>query len=280
MPLVEGVRAVSFTACGVFSASTNGLLVHQTGAAQDKVRLSWVDRNGALIRVAGDPIPTPLGSLDFSTDRRRLVVSIPSATAQGSDIWIQDMTRDVRTPLTSSPRIKRAAVWSPDGRTIVFDARRESPTGPQNLHRQRADSGGPEELLHSDDANNSPTSWSPDGKFLLYTRRAGTGPSDIFVLPEPLGAVGAHKPFGFLTSRFSEGSGQFSPDGRAVAYQSNEAERTEILGGAIPRSRQEGADFDGGRQQASLASRRQGDLLHRARRPVDGRRVDRDGRLD
>jgi eukaryotic-like serine/threonine-protein kinase len=235
IPLVEGVRTVSFTACGVFSASTNGLLVHQSGAAEDKVRLSWVDRSGATIRAAGDPIRAPLGSLHFSPDGKRLAISIPSATtSQGSDIWIQDMARDVRTPLTSSPRVKRAAVWSPDGRTIVFDARRDSPGGRQNLYRQRLDGTEPEELLHSDDVNNSPTSWSPDGRFLLYTRGGSGAPLDIFVLPEPLGPAGARKPMGFLVSRFGEASGQFSPDGRSVAYHSNEAERNEIWVAPFP----------------------------------------------
>jgi Tol biopolymer transport system component len=228
LTLVENVRSVRFTSCGVFSVSTNGLLIHQSGAADVDRRLTWVDRAGKPIRTAGDPIRSTVGSFHLSLDQKQLSLSLQSGTTKGSEIWIQDMTRNVRTPLTSSARVKRAAVWSPDGQMVVFDGRRDGQVGPQNLYRSLSNGGRPEELLYADDTNKNPTSWSPDGKLLLYTAGGGAAGTDVLVLPDPLGPPGPRKPFGFLTSRFSESSAQFSPDGRSVAYSSNEPERAEI----------------------------------------------------
>jgi Tol biopolymer transport system component len=142
------------------------------------------------------------------------------------------VARGLRTRFTFDPAAELNAVWSPDGGTIVFDSSRK---GTSDLYRKRSNGTGNEELLYADSLRKLPTSFSPDGKFLLYytTNVPKTG-FDIWVLPDPLGPPGVSKPYPFLRTRFNEFFGQFSPDGKWVAYQSDETGRYEIYATPFP----------------------------------------------
>jgi Tol biopolymer transport system component len=120
-----------------------------------------------------------------------------------------------------------SAVWSPDGRTILFNSTRK---GHFDLYRRPSDGSGPEELLYADNCEKRPADYSPDGRFLLYFAScdAKTG-SDLWVLPLKPEQPGAPlKPFPFVQTPALELDGQFSPDGRWIAYKSNESGRDEI----------------------------------------------------
>jgi Tol biopolymer transport system component len=159
----------------------------------------------------------------FSPDGTRVLYRKSGPNGTDSDLWLLDLARGVSTRFTFGPRSVDVAAWSPDGSEIVFSSNRN---GVFDLYRKPANSARDEELLMKSDKNKYPWSWSRDGRFLLYTEaepgRAGN--EDIWVLP----MQGDGKPFPFATTRFNETEPQFSPDGKWVAYASNETGRLEI----------------------------------------------------
>jgi Tol biopolymer transport system component len=168
--------------------------------------------------------PARFNRLNFSPDRKNLAVSIP--TGSNMDIWLYDVARGLRTRFTFDPASELDAVWSPDGRTIVFASNRN---GHFDLYRKSANGSAAEEPLYIDNLDKRPTSISPDGKFLLYhTSGDPTTGSNLWILPEPLGPPGTAKPYALLQSQSNELNGMFSPDGHWIAYQSDETGHPEI----------------------------------------------------
>jgi len=258
VPLAEQVQSVlnSGTA-GAFSVSTSGLLAYRGGAAAAGEVPTWFDRNGKSGSTIGDP--ADIRDFAFSPDRKSGAAAIRD---RGNvDVWTYDITRGLRTRLTfdggASP------VWSPDGRTIAFTSNRK---GHLDLYRKSADGAGADELLYADDQDKTPTSWSPDGKILLYhTNTLKTG-YDIWALPltpERPGAPLRAAPL--LQTPFGEASAQFSPDGRWIAYASNESQRIELYIMAFPVP----ATGPGARRQISTAGVGPGPVRWRS----DGREV-------
>jgi Tol biopolymer transport system component len=256
VPLAEEVPHMFATKSswyGLFSASETGLLAYQTGLGSGNLLLTWMDPNGKRLATAGDP--TNLGRIQISPDQKSAAVAVTEGN--NTDIWIYDLAHNLRTRFTFDPAVEREAVWSPDGRSIVFSSNRK---GHFDLYRKASDETGVEELLYSDGLDKYPTSWSPDGKFLLYW--ACCDPKNGFhswVLPLTAGA----KPFALLETPINEWNPQFSPDERWVAYQSTESGRGEIY--VVPFGPEGGAT--GGKRQVSTA----GGVLSRWRR--DGKEL-------
>jgi serine/threonine protein kinase len=206
-----------------FSASNNGELVYAAGSAAAR-QLTWFDRSGKRIGSLGEP--ADMTRLFLSPDRKSLTVSINDPASRNGDIWIYDVARGLPTRFTFDPAAELDAVWSPDGGTVVFDSSRK---GEADLYRKKSNAAGSEELLYADNLGKLPSSWSADGRFLLYyTNNDPNTGFDLWVLPDPLGPAGASKPYPFLRTQFAERNGQFSPDGKWVAYESNESGRMEI----------------------------------------------------
>jgi Tol biopolymer transport system component len=133
-----------------------------------------------------------------------------------NDIWVLDLSRGVRTRLTFGPVANTSPVWSPDGKWIAYASPR---TGRFNLYRKPSDGSGAEELLLTDDQGIDPSDWSHDGKYLIYTRGGPTG--QTWALP----LQGERKPSMVL----SRGAfAKFSPDGRWLAYTSDESGAFEV----------------------------------------------------
>jgi dipeptidyl aminopeptidase/acylaminoacyl peptidase len=137
------------------------------------------------------------------------------------------VARGLRTRFAFDPALARYQAWSPDGSRIVFILYRK---GHFDLYQKAASGAGSEELLLESNLDKNPTSFSPDGRFLLYNVLDPKTRQDVWVLP----LEGGQKPFPFLQTEFSEYNGQFSPDGRWVAYQSNESGRNEIYVASFP----------------------------------------------
>ena len=136
------------------------------------------------------------------------------------DIWLLDLERDgLPTRFTFDAAADVVPVWSPDGSRVAFSSSRQ---GNLDLYQKASSGAGAEELLLADDGNSIPTSWSPDGRFLLYSR-VGLQ-SDIWVLP----LFGDRKPFPFVQMPANQGNARFSPDGRWIVYTSIESGRTEV----------------------------------------------------
>jgi Tol biopolymer transport system component len=159
----------------------------------------------------------------FSPDGTRVLYRRSAPNLSDSDLWLLDLARDVSTRFTFGPRSVDVAAWSPDGNEIIFSANRN---GVFDLYRKPANSARDEEALMKSDKNKYPWSWSKDGRFLLYTESlpSATSNEDVWVLP----MQGGGKPFPFAATRFQETEPAFSPDGKWVAYTSNETGRMEV----------------------------------------------------
>ncbi len=140
------------------------------------------------------------------------------------DIWSFDVPRRAWNRITFDPRDDIFSLWSPDGRSMVFSSNRIS--GIMNIYRKLlSGSPGSEELLLTSPQINWATDWSHDGRFLLFDSiDAKRGGPDIWALP----LEGERKPFEVVHTEFNEQAGQFSPDGKWIAYQSDKSGHSEI----------------------------------------------------
>jgi len=175
----------------------------------------WVDANGetsSLLEERGS-----YANPRLSPDGTRLSLTV---LRDGNwDIWVYDLERGVSTRLTFDEASDTEQIWSPDGEYLVFSSDRN---GADNLYRKRADGSGELERLTESQSAQWATSWSADGRFITYIDSQNV--FDLSVIP----LEGEHNPEVFLSTPFVEANGAFSPDGRWLAYVSNESGQFEI----------------------------------------------------
>ncbi len=213
--LADGVAGDDGFQKSAVSVAATGLVAYRTSAGSQR-QLTWFDRSGTARGAASDPDGTLLDPR-VSPDGRRVAVT---RTVQGNtDLWLLDSARTSR--FTFDAAIDRYPLWSPDGARIVFRSRR---TGAGDLYQKLTSGAGVEERFVASDQRMTPTSWPADGRFLLYLNIDPQTNHDLWVLP----MAGNHTPSVFLKTPFRETWGAFSPDGRWVAYHSNESGRDEI----------------------------------------------------
>jgi Tol biopolymer transport system component len=253
-PIIERIRFRPGPGLAEFSVSSNGVLVYMTGNLVPN-QLTWFDRSGKQLGTAGPP-----GAYNFprlSPDEKRVAVERIDPPAVSSDIWLIELARSVASRFTSDPGNDFFPVWSPDGSRIAFSSNRE---GQFNLYQKLSSgAGGDEELLKSGETKFM-EDWSPDGQFILYRTQGGKTRADIWVLP----LFGDRKPSSLLQTDFAENWARFSPNGKWIAYQSDETRTREVYvrefqgssgswrvstgGGVIPRWRRDGKElfYNGG----------------------------------
>jgi eukaryotic-like serine/threonine-protein kinase len=207
------------------SASTTGLLSYRTtsGEGADS-QLVWFDRSGKRLGTLGDTADQT--EIQLSPDGKRAAISVLDPFRRTRDIWIYDLTRNgLRTRFTFDEGEDWASVWSPDGRSLIFSAGRPSPL---DLYQKNADGSGAESKLVEGPGgpNKYVRSWSGDGRFVLF--HSGEGGSSMGNDLWLLSLSEDRKPRPLLQTPFNELDGRFSPDGRWVAYRSNESGRNEI----------------------------------------------------
>jgi serine/threonine protein kinase len=225
VPLVEDVGSGPNSSFGAFSASENGVLAYRTGTAARKTKLAWLDGSGKEEQVIGEP--DAMESLALSPDGRHSAVSIRSS-GQVADIWLRDLERGVPGKFTFGSGLARFPVWSPDGYLVYVN----SPTpGTYDFYRKAADGTGQEELLLHAGINGNPYDISSDGKLLVYSETGAQTKDDLWLLPL---AAGGRKPVKYLDSAFDERLAQFSPDGKWMAYQSDESGQYQVYVQPIP----------------------------------------------
>jgi Tol biopolymer transport system component len=217
---VPVAEQIGTTANGLadFSVSDDGVLVYRSGGSSDS-RLVWVDRSGK--EVADVSEPAEYGSTSLSPDDTRLAVSIRDPRSDKSDLWVRDLKRGVTSRLTFDAGNDGDPVWSPDGTRIVFSS---EPKGSSGLYVKDASGTGPASELWSCGDKVVPNDWSRDGRYLAVNRLTAKTSWDIWVFPMDRKA----QPFAFVAGPFVEVLPVFSPDGRYVAYMSNETGRFEI----------------------------------------------------
>ena len=207
------------------SASDNGVLAYGI-AGQLTTELQWFDREGKRLGPAGKP------GIHFrprlSPDQTRLAVSILDQVIGTFDIWILERARGISTRFTFDPVLEWYPVWSPDGRRIVFTSNQG---GTSDLYQKLTSGTGEAELLLQSSNWKQATDWTPDGRFLIYEDLDPKTRADLWLLP----MTGERKPIPFLRTAFAEQQAQFSPDGKWIAYVSNESGKNEVYVQAFPR---------------------------------------------
>ena len=213
-PVAAGVMAQSFGSKSVASASSTGVLVWAAGQGRDWQSV-WRNRQGKVLGNAG-----PGGSVVMiSADGKRVL-----GDHLGGGIWVLDLASGATTRLdVNVPGM--SPLWSPDGKSIAL-------YGKGGIYRETADGSGESQLLLKTDLLSVPKSWSPDGRYILYDRvDPATGSADVFALP----TEGDRRPLPIAVTLANEDQGQFSPDGRWVAYISNESGQSEVYVIPFPR---------------------------------------------
>ena len=215
--VAEVVRVSGANGYAEFSVSGNSTMFHGQGSAAAPVQFSWRDRTGKLLETIRQPVQA-IFSMSLSPNGNRVAFT-PTSNEGTLDVWVMDLARGLSTRITFS----RAAWprWSPDAKYLYY-------VNDNGISRKAADGSGEEELVLKTGRLNSPVnSLSPDGKYLLY------GVGDIMTLPLTV----ERKPEAYVQTKYNELGASFSPDGRWVAYHSDESGKREVYVQGFPERR-------------------------------------------
>jgi len=248
-PVVIGEPVDSSNGAGLFSASATGALAYRGPArGEGFARLTWFDRQGRLVSVAGDLV---YNTVSLSHDGGRAAADNSRAFADSSNLWLIQFPRGLGTQLTFGPGAPNSPVWSPDGSQVVYASRKD---GPGDLYRKASSGAGEEEALFKSAQAKYPDDWSRDGRFLLFSSVDPKTKSDLWILPLSAGGTVAGMPTRFLRTDAYESEGVFSPDTRWIAYQSDESGMTEIYVRPFPAASGQWQISHGGGYQARWRS--------------------------
>jgi len=207
---------------GGFSVSFDGRLAYRAGDA-GRSQLVWFDRKGKALGAATEPDADGLVGPELSRDGQRVVGW--RKVQNNADIWLLDLIRGGYTRFTFGATFDLFPIWSPDGTQIAFRSDRKG----HNLYAKPSNGASSEQLLVQ--TLDAPQDWSKDGRFLLYFKVDAKTGRDLWALP----MTGIdRKPLAVANTTFDEVAGQFSPDGRWVAYETNESGRFEVVVQSFP----------------------------------------------
>jgi eukaryotic-like serine/threonine-protein kinase len=201
-----------------FSVSLSGNVAYRSGGVERR-QLTWFDRRGKPLGVAGEPDANNQFGIELSRDGRSAAVQ--RTVQNNTDIWVIDTLRGGAVRITSDAASDQFPVWSPDGQQMAFESNRK---GIYNIYLNSLNRTVDEQLVRESMQAKMPVDWSHDGRYLLYMEAGAKTGWDLWALP----ITGDRKPIAVSNTPFEERSGQFSPDGRWVAYQSNETGQFEI----------------------------------------------------
>jgi Tol biopolymer transport system component len=251
-PIVEQASLSNSFPQMAASVAANGVLVYLANgeAASANRQLSWRDRSGKAL--GEDAVGNRIMSVGLSPDGK-VVATTRDSPLGDPVIWLHELARESESRFSAA---SAAPVWSPDGRHVIFVARREGAVA--DLY-SKDPGGSQEERILQTGHDKSPSDWSPDGHYLVYTETDPKTGGDIWLLADPLSKSAERKPVPFLRTLFEESQGQISPDGRWLAYTSNESGQREIYvrpfpsgdgkwqvsskGGVQPRWRRDGREL-------------------------------------
>jgi dipeptidyl aminopeptidase/acylaminoacyl peptidase len=182
-------------------------------------RLTWFDRQGKIAGTLGEP--GLYRTLTISPDGERVAFERPDPQTQNRDIWLIEIADGTTTRLTSDPGWDAFPTWSPDGSRIVFTSNRG---GVYDLYQKASSGTGTEELLYKSGESKGPTSWSPDGRFLIYYSLGQPTHVKLLAVSGPADRA----PVPVVNLQFDSITARFSPDGRWIAYTSNESGTNDV----------------------------------------------------
>jgi serine/threonine-protein kinase len=236
VPALEGVASNVATGAAQFavSASGSGTLMYLRGPSRSLGwPINWMDHTGTTTSMRATPVNWM--NLFLAPDGQRLAVQQINE-GQG-DIWVYEWARDSLTRLTFDPASDQKPVWTPDGRRLAFTSFRADKTT-SNIYWQRADGSGDAQRLTESPHFQQPASWHPSGRFLAFEEHDSVSNLglvntnvDLMILPMAGDEMSGWKPGTptvFLNTPFAEREPMFSPDGRWLAYSSNESGRDEV----------------------------------------------------
>jgi eukaryotic-like serine/threonine-protein kinase len=219
VPLITDIQFLPRISEAVFAATSAGLLVAQKTGDSGASQLLWFNRKGEEIGIALNP--GVYGNITLAPSGRALAADTTDPASQNTDIWTYDLATQSAKRLTFDPSIDSVPIWSPDGSRMVFASNRELKF---DLFLKDTNGAQEEKPIPQDGTDRFPTDWSRDGKYVLYER--GT---DLWFL-----TIAELRPAQFLKATSSLKNGRFSPDGKWVAYSSNESGRWEIYVTSFP----------------------------------------------
>jgi len=227
IPVAQGVGEGGYPPFrGAFAASTTGVLTYRVAGGERQRQLVWIDRAGVSRGTIGPPFPGFFIGAELSPDGRH--VAVTRVVSGNLDVWLSDGGSGMPNRFTFDRNDDGVPVWSLDGRRVVFASNRN---GVDDLFEKPASGTSDEQPLLVTPEPKVPLSGSRDGRFLLYAvRDPNKMGADLWALP----LVGERKPFPVVQTPFDESSGEFSPDGKWVAYTSNESGRAEVYAQSFP----------------------------------------------
>jgi Tol biopolymer transport system component len=208
-----------------YSVSATGAIAYRASRPARRQAI-WVDRSGRELGTLGEYEGSSIGTLELEPHGKRVAFSW-TWTEGNTDIYVMEADQSTARRFTLAAKADFNNIWSPDGSRIVFSSDRN---GSYDLYQKLSTGAGPEEALLESRLGKFPSDWSPDGRFLLYWQDHPETQNDLWVLPMD----GDRKPRPFVEDALQQLRGRFSPDGKWVAYQSNENGRLEIYVQAFP----------------------------------------------
>jgi serine/threonine-protein kinase len=223
VPVLEPVMPVRGDNGGNFSVSRRGTLVYAPQRGNFNRSLVWVSRSGIE-----EPVGTPArvyAQPRLSPDGSRVAITI--ADHGSTDIFTLDLVRGTQTRLTFNPGGNTYPVWTPDGQHIVFASNRGASL---NLFRRAADGTGADERLTTSGNGQRPTTMSPDGARVVFEENSPNTAWDLWSLP----LNGKRQATALVPTQFDERNPDISPDGRWLAFESNESGQTQVYVRSFP----------------------------------------------
>ncbi len=216
VPITDPVGV--FGAFRWFTVSASGVLAYRLGSDSQR-QLTWFDSKGTVLGHVGDP--SLYRELALSPDGKR--VAVYQANDQ-FDLWLFDLARGGKARFTFTPNFERYPVWSADGSQIAYCSGMAD-NKDVGIYRKASNGATDPELLLKTGEVICPEDWSRDGKYLLY---GVIGSSHIDLWVRPIAGKPNDKGAPFLSGHFQYADAQFSPDGRWIAYDSNESGKNEV----------------------------------------------------
>ena len=222
--IAETPNTSTFLGSPTASVSNTGAVAYRREALGN-TELGWYSHRGELT----SRIPVPPGLFagpQVSPDGSQ--VSLISVDGSNADLWLIDIRRGTSTRLTSDPGEESGAKWSSDGARIIYNSDRR---GEKAIYLKSLRGGGDELLYRSPKPWTAVWAWSRDGRYVVIREIDPTTGSDLWVLP----TFGERKPFPYLTTRFEEDQAAIAPNGRWMAYISDESGRREVYVQTFPK---------------------------------------------